>query len=278
MSLRKPEPVLVADRFPALLEALLDLLESLSPEDWQRPVHDGAWTVKDLAQHLLGDEINILSGKRDQYHESLGPIESWDDLVDFINRRNALWVEATRRMSPPLICELLRITGEQASAFFQSLDMFAAGGPVDWAGSGPAPVWLDVAREFTERWHHQQHIRQAVGKPGAMEPYFLAPVLAAFVRALPVAVSDFSAPVGAALTLHISGDSGDDWTVVHEQHGWELYAGRPDHPHAQVELPQEIAWQLFTRGISPELARGHARLSGDLSLAGKVLKTVSIIA
>lgn len=278
MSLQKPEPVLVANRFPALLEALLDLLESLSPGDWQRPVHDGAWTVKDLAQHLLGDEINILSGKRDQYHESLGPIESWDELVDFINRRNALWVEATRRMSPPLICELLRITGEQANEYFQSLDMFATGGPVDWAGPGSAPVWLDVAREFTERWHHQQHIRQAIGKPGAMEPYFLAPVLAAFVRALPVAVRDVPAPVGAALTLHIIGDAGGDWTVVREQHGWELYAGRPDHSLARVELPQDIAWQLFTRGIPPENARRHARFSGDHALGEKVLGMVAIIA
>ncbi len=52
-------------------------------------------------------------------------------------------------------------TGEQTNAYFQRVDPFAMGGPVSWAGPEPAPVWLDVAREFTERWHHQQHIRAA---------------------------------------------------------------------------------------------------------------------
>jgi uncharacterized protein (TIGR03083 family) len=275
--LQKPAPILVADRFPALLGALLDLLESLSGEDWQRLVH-GEWTVKDLAQHLLGDEINILSGKRDGYRENVGPIVSWEELVAFINRRNAVWVEATRRMSPRLICDLLHSTGEQANTYFQALEMFAMGGPVNWAGPDPAPVWLDVAREFTERWHHQQHIRQAVGKPGAMEPYFLAPVLAAFVYALPIALRDTPAPEGTGLALVITGAAGGAWTALREHERWQLYSGEPDHPKAVAELPQDIAWQLFTKGISREAARRQAQFSGDISLAKKVLEMVSIIA
>ena len=36
---------------------------------------------------------------------------------------------------------------------------------VNWAGPEPAPIWLDPAREYTERWVHQQHIRDAVRNP-----------------------------------------------------------------------------------------------------------------
>jgi hypothetical protein len=167
--LQETTPILVADRFPPLLDALIDLLSGLSSGEWQLPVHTGEWTIKDLAQHLLGDEINILSGKRDGYIEILAPVDSWVDLVDLINFRNGQWVQATRRISPGLICELLRMTGEQVNAYYRYVDLYAIGGPVSWAGPEPAPVWLDVAREYTERWHHQQHLRDAAGQPGLME-------------------------------------------------------------------------------------------------------------
>ena len=49
--------------------------------------------------------------------------------------------------------------------------------PIDWAGPEPAPIWLHVAREYTERWVHQQHIRDAVGRPGLNERRWLGPVL-----------------------------------------------------------------------------------------------------
>ena len=276
--LREPEPVMVADRFPALLDALLDLLQSLTQEEWQRPVHGGAWTVKDLAQHLLGDEINILSGKRDRFSETFVPINTWDELIALINHRNAVWVEATRRMSPRVIMELLRFTGEQANAYFQQVDPFATGSPVNWAGPDPAPVWLDVAREFTERWHHQQHIRDAVGKPGAFGPEFLTPVLSAFVRALPVTFRAVDAPVKTAVTLNITGPAGSAWSVVREENGWKLYQGAAQAPEAVVDLPEDIAWRLFTRGIAPAQARERARLTGNLPLGELVLETVSILA
>ncbi len=276
--MQPPEPVLVADRFPALLASLLDLLAGLSDDEWHRPVHAGAWSVKELAQHLLGDEINILSGKRDRFHEQLGPIDSWESLVALINRRNAEWVQATRRMSPRVIIDLLASTGAQANAHFAQLDPYAIGGPVNWAGPDPAPVWLDIAREFTERWHHQQHIRQAVGKPGALKSYYLAPVLATFARALPRTYHNVAAAPGAVVCLRITGEGGSEWAVAREGHGWTLYAGCPDHPAAEVTLPSDVAWQLFTRGITPDQAQATARLSGDPALALRLLDTVAIIA
>jgi uncharacterized protein (TIGR03083 family) len=276
--LRKAKPVLVVDRFSALLDALLDLLHSLTPDEWQRPVHGGDWTVKDIAQHLLGDEINILSGKRDEFSEAFAPIRTWGDLIGLINHRNAVWVEATRRMSPRVICDLLRITGDQANEHFRNVELFALGSPVNWAGPDPAPVWLDVAREFTERWHHQQHIRDVVGKPGASEPEVLTPVLAAFVHALPVTFQAVAAPEDTAVSLNIIGPAGGTWSVVREAERWQLYQGRPESPQAVVDLPEDIAWRLFTKGISPTQARQQATLTGDPSLAERVLETVSILA
>ena len=276
--LQKPPPILVADRFPALLDALLDLLTSLPGEAWERPTSVPGWTVKDVALHLLGDEISILSAKRDRFSESHADLESWEALVAFINQRNAQWVQAARRLSPLLLCDLLRYTGEQVNAFFAGLDLLVPGGAVSWAGPDPAPVWLDVAREFTERWHHQQHIRQAVERPGCTEAFFLAPVLAAFVHALPRTYRDVPAPEGTCITLTITGEAGGAWSVVRRAEGWQLFAGAPQQPHAAVILPQDAAWRLFTKGIPPAQARRSASLLGDLPLAEQALQTISIIA
>jgi uncharacterized protein (TIGR03083 family) len=276
--MQNPPPILVADRFPALLEALLELLTGLSAEEWDRPTAAAGWSVKDVALHLLGDEISILSGRRDGFSEPGEPIQTWDELVAFLNACNAAWVQATRRISPQLLCELLRFTGEQANAWFLSLDLYAMGGPVSWAGPEPAPVWLDVAREFTERWHHQQHIRDAVGKPGCMEPYFLKPVLAAFMHGLPRTYEGVEAPEGACITITITGASGGAWSLLRQDGRWQLYLGTPDSPAAEITLPEDAAWRLFTKGLSKGQARQTARLLGDLELAKRALETVSIIA
>jgi hypothetical protein len=55
--------------------------------------------------------------------------------------------------------------GPIVDAYFASLDLDSLGGPVSWAGPEAAPVWFGVAREYTERRHHQQQIRDATGRP-----------------------------------------------------------------------------------------------------------------
>ena len=70
--------------------------------------------MKDLAQHLLGDDIGVLSRQRDGQPgfaiatQGGGP-PSWEEIVAAVNANNALWVEATRRISPRLLIERARI-------------------------------------------------------------------------------------------------------------------------------------------------------------------------
>jgi hypothetical protein len=236
------------------------------------------WNVKDIALHLLGDDVGLLSARRDGFNEPQPSLDTWRELVDWLNENNHRWVVSTRRISPRLLCDLLKFSGDQVNAYFRTLNPQTLGDSVSWAGSEPAPVWLDMAREFTERWHHQQHIREAVGKPGLMEPYYLAPVLAAFVHALPRTYQPFDAKEGTRVTLTITGESGGAWSVVREQRGWSLYEGKPRQPEAEVVLPEDVAWRLFTKGLTKETACEQAKLLGDQVLASQMLETVSIIA
>jgi uncharacterized protein (TIGR03083 family) len=275
---KQPTPVLVSHLFAPLLEGLLALLSDLSTEEWENPTACEGWTVKDVALHLLGDEIGILSRKRDRFLPATQAIQSAEELVALVNDLNATWVQATRRLSPRLLCGLLRFTGAQACETFRLLDPYALGGPVSWAGPDPAPVWLDVAREYTERWHHQQHIRDAVERPGFKEPRFFAPVLDAFARALPHTFRDVDAPDGTLVTLTLSGESGGQWHLLREAGSWNLYREVDQRPDAEVVIDEDVAWRLFTRGLDRHEAQGTVTIVGDQILALAVLDMISIIA
>jgi hypothetical protein len=197
--------------------------------------------------------------------------------VAFINQLNDDWLRATRRVSPRALCDLLEFSAPQAEEYFASLDPHALGVPVDWAGSGPAPVWLDLAREYTERWHHQQQIRDAVGKPGLKERRYFAPVLDAFVRALPWTYREVGAPDGTAVQLNISGEAGGTWCLQREGAAWKLYAGAAEKPSAGLTLDPEDAWRLFTKGRRKHEVRPRARLEGDARLAEQALEMISIL-
>lgn len=275
--MQPPEPVLVTDLFPEILEALLELLSGLSAAEWEKATVCAGWSVKDVALHLLGGEIGNLSRRRDG-HTLGASMRSWKDLVSAVNEWNRDWVRAARRISLRLLIDLMEFTGTQVNDYFSSLDPFALGGPVSWVGPEPAPVWLDIAREYTERWHHQQHIRDAVDQPGLKEPRYFAPVLAAFVQALPRAYRGTGAADGTSVTLTVSGEAGGRWSLLRERKTWRLYAGGIGNPGAEVIVGQEIAWRLFTGGLGQDEAEEKMVFEGERELGLPVLKMVSIIA
>src|SRR5438046_934950 len=118
--MKRPQPVLVVDLFPDIQRGLIDLLRSLDPDDWQRPITNSTWTVKEVALHLLGGDLGNLSRRRDgQESRPDKPIESKADLVAFINELNDVWVRAARRLSPRLIVDLLAFTAPQLYDYFK---------------------------------------------------------------------------------------------------------------------------------------------------------------
>ena len=261
----------------------MQLLRELDEQAWHTPTVCAGWSVKDIAQHLLADDLGILSRKRDSFdYLSIAKtpynLDSWDELVAFINEMNAIWVQATRRLSGQVLCTLLEFSGEELHRYFSTLDPYTMGDPVSWAGPAPAPVWLDIAREYTERWLHQQQIRDAVGKPGLKEREFFAPVLETFIRALPHTYRDVHVSDGTSIRLIITGEAGGEWILLRDKGQWKLGKATAPEAHASVTLDQETAWRLFTKGMSKEEALLYANISGDYALGVIVLNTVSIIA
>ena len=275
-------PLTVVDLFPHERESLLSVLGSLSDDEWAAATACSGWSVHDVALHILGGDIGNLSGGRDGYqdpHATKGvDFAQWDQLLAFINMRNDDWVRATRRLSPRMVCELLALTGPALQQYFARLDLEAIGIPVNWAGPDPAPVWFHVAREYTERWMHQQHIRDAVGRPGLKERAWFAPVLDAFARALPHTLRTVAATSGTTVRLVITGQAGGLWQVIRQDDGWALTVDTEPPPAATLIVDQETAWRLFTKGLSKLAVMPHVTLEGDPVLAAQMLDMVSILA
>jgi uncharacterized protein (TIGR03083 family) len=279
--MQQAKPIMVIDLFPQERKRLLELFSELEAEEWEKPTICPGWTVKDIGLHLLGDDVGYLSGARDHFSNPFfrdKDLSEWKSLVKNINEANELWVKATTRISPKLLADLLELTGKQFYEYVQSLDLTAINGVVSWAGPDPAPVWLDIAREYTERWVHQQQIRDAVNKPGLKEKRFFHPVLDTFVRALPHTYKDIPVDDTTVLKFVVTGEAGDAWYLVGEASSWSLSQGAELQPVAVVTMNQETCWRLFTKGVNKDQARAKTVIEGDQKLGEQLLETVSIIA
>jgi uncharacterized protein (TIGR03083 family) len=270
----------VAHLFPELEAKLVELLRGLAPDDWRRPTSCALWSVHDVAAHLLDSALRRLSVQRDGHRlpPPPEPIAGWPDLVAYLDRLNAEWVTATRRLSPRVLTELIADTAPRLCELVAGLD---PEGPaifgVAWAGEEESPNWFDVAREYTERWHHQQQIRDAVGRPGIDSRRLFHPVLDAFVRALPHRYRLVEAPDGARVEVEIAGEAGGVWTLAREGGGWRLYAGAAPGADATVGIDQDSAWKLLTKGLDPAAAEARATVAGDRRLAEPFFGTVAIM-
>ena len=277
----QPAPIETLPLFPVLDELLLELLRSLTPEEWQRPILARLWTVKDVAAHLLDGNLRTLSMLRDGYFGETPDDFSYAGMVAYLNRLNADWVRAARRLSPAVLIELLAQSGAEYTAYLETLDPWApATFSVAWAGETESRNWFHIARDYTEKWHHQQQIREAVGQTAAlMTPELFRPLIETFVRGLPHAYREVAAPMGTVVQLRVGPPIGGGWQLLRTADGWVLAENTAaTAPAATVALPPEVAWKLFTKGLSPAEARLQGQFGGDPALAEALLRLVAVMA
>lgn len=158
--------------------AFLELLQNLSADQWAMPTECPAYTVKGVATHVLGDDLSLLSRQRDAEAPGLFlvaadlPGADFRTLLDTFNDR---WVSTAGFLSPPMVIDLLRITGDRSASFYEAVDLEAPCEPVGFFGStGEAsPYWQAIAREFMERWVHHSQILRAAGRPSLADESFV---------------------------------------------------------------------------------------------------------
>jgi uncharacterized protein (TIGR03083 family) len=284
--MKPAQPILIpTELFKELDGELLALLRSLKPDDWNRPTVCSQWTVKDIASHLLDGSIRRLSSQRDGYRPPDSPqtFEANEELVQYLSDINSTWTKTTRRISPQVLIQLLEVVNKDCSELLGSLDPFApAKISVLWAGEQQSQNWFDVAREYTEKWHHQQQIADATVKLGRITTCrFYFPVLDTFMRALPYTFGNVDADDGTLVQVRIEGEAGGDWFVLREGGLWSLGYDAEGSPAAIVVLDQDVAWRVFTKRMDAQTALEKfpsIKLEGDEALGRIALEMVAIMA
>jgi len=266
--------------FPVLDQKLFELLRSLSKEDWNKPTIAKLWTVKDIASHLLDGNLRTLSISRDGHLPKPDKdIRSYNELVAYLNQLNADWIGATKRLSPQVLIELLEMTGKKYCDHIAGLNPDdEAIFPVAWAGEETSDNWFHIAREYTEKWHHQQQIREAVGKPGIMTKELFQPCIHTFMYGLPHAYRNTKAAEGTIVEIIVATETGGRWYLKKDKNAWSLNNEPPSEIAASITLPPDTAWKVFTKGIQPERALQEVLIEGDKELAKVSLTMIAVMA
>lgn len=263
---------------PLLLE-LTGLLRALNAADWDRPTLAGSWKVKDVAGHLLDGQLRRLAAGRDHHFVAPDPpIASSRDLTRFINSLNASGVAFAARLSGRLITDLLEVVGGEVAELMAALDpLEPALWPVSWAGEGASANWMDIGREYTEQWHHQAQIRDAVGEPRLLVPRWMTPLIDLSVRSLPVAYAAIDAPEGTSVALEVHGPTSGVWSVVRHDASWQVFRGRADSPAAVVQAGADDVWRIFYNAIQSPGLMDRVKIDGDHRLAQAMIEARSVI-
>ena len=265
--------LLLSDARPMLIDERADLLAlfaDLSDEQWVAATEAGHWRVKDVALHLLDDDLGWLSRGRDLDLAGLLPTDvDYRDFVRSLDAKNERWVVGAEGLSRRLVTGLLCWSGSQVDDFYASLDLKGAS-TVIWAADGGVPRWFDLQRDLTERWIHQQQIRDAVDQPGRHDR-FLPSVLKTFVWAFP---HQYRVEAEEGTTVRVNLGVGGKWTLTRRRQGWELDPGVPEEAAAAIEMSDEAGWRQLT-GLG--VPRGGVVTTGRPDLVDGLLQVRGII-
>ncbi len=246
-------------------------LDGLTPQEWRASTAAPGWTVKDLALHLLDDDLGWLSRDRDEDRSGLLDMVAHSTFVAALAAKNDAWVRGAPQLSARVLSSLLEWAGKEMDDHYSAMDLQGDGGVV-WASDGPVPVWFDIAQDLTERWVHQMQMRLAVDKVGSYAAEYLPEVLRTFVWAFPHQYRP-DASAGTPVALDLS--AGGTWTLTSAGAGrCELEPGTPADPAAAVHATDEAGWRWLTGAAIPA---GGLRSEGPDNLIQPLLSVRGII-
>jgi uncharacterized protein (TIGR03083 family) len=263
-----------------LTRELVSLLRELPPSAWDLPTIAGSWLVRDVVAHLVDTTMRRLSFQRDGHVPPRPdpPPLTEADFVNFINELNAIWVTAARRVSPRILTDVYASVSADLAAFVESLPLDApALFPVSWAGEEASAGWFDIGREFTEQWHHQMQVREAVGASPLAEVEWLRAVLQIAIRGVPHAYRTNLASPGTTVAIEIGGAGGGTWTLRRDRDRWSVWDGTEPHSTARIVIDAGWAWKLLFNALTPQDAWRLVRIEGDRALLEPFLLARSVI-
>lgn len=229
-----------------------------------------------LASHLLGDDLGLLSRRRDKYMGTPSPVGlSEGEFIDWLDELQMEWVHAARRVSPRLVVELLEWTGPRLVEVLGREDLSERTSRVSWAGPQTAPRWLDQLRELSEYWIHRQQLHEAVRRPVDLDPILLRPILRGLRWAIPYRLTDAGLELDGAIQIDVGEPINERWNLVASDDVWNFSDSVHQTVATYASFTGDAAWRLLTNNL--RTTSNPLEITGDERPAEVLLNTRAII-
>lgn len=170
-----PPKATVLERVRAQRARTIALLESLTPEDWEKIVTP-RWRVREVAAHLISTDEAAVTGRMLMlgFKGDVGDIEVWNDRV--VQR----WAD---RPVPALLHALER-WGRILTRVMRAVPARAAAAPFPTPLGKVSLDWLGMMRVYDE-WVHGEDVRRVFGLPSDDAREVIEPVARHMLAVLP---------------------------------------------------------------------------------------------
>lgn len=245
---------------------LIDLLPTLSDDDWSRPTDLPGWDVHDVAAHLAHLEAVLA------VHDTSVPTGSTTSATPTAQYTQS-GVDARKDSTPEQLVEELRESVERRSAELADLPdpssrPTATPGGVDW-------TWEVLLRNRAiDVWAHEQDIRRAVGRPGSIGSGGAQVTAHTFAAGMPYVLGKRVAPpAGTSVVWTVTGEVPLEVGAVIGDDG-RAASSVVQEPTAALTMSTETFTVLGAGRRGPDAV--DVDVAGDETLARTVLERMAL--
>lgn len=261
----------LVEAWSASASSVLDLLTTLSEDDFATATDLPGWTVRDIVAHLAHLESELAGGEPVLADESEIPADARDDAFRSYTERG---VAARRSRST---AELL---AELTSAVDRLRTTLDAPEPPAPPASFPRPgrTWEPLLRDRTfDFWMHEQDIRRALDREGGWDSPGALLSIATLRAAIPYVVGKkVRPPAGSTIAITIEGTDWADTVTVNvgdDGRAREVAAGA-EAPDAGLTMTAQDF--VLAGGGRRDPATLEVEVTGDTDLARRVLTSLAV--
>jgi uncharacterized protein (TIGR03083 family) len=264
----------IVDDLAAVWQSIEDLCATLTPEQWALPTDCPGWSVQDLLSHMVGTESKIL-GRSSPAHTP----QNAGRLPNAIAERNEVEVDYRRsRSGAQVLAEFREVTAARLTAL-RAMPEESFAREFD-SPLGKMPYREFLRMRFFDCWIHEQDMRRALGRPGALEGPLARQGIDRLIAALPYVVGKkVGAPDGATAVFAISGPVGDTAAIGMEGRRAHRLDDVPAAPTVLLTMDTETFICLSCGRWDPRttLQRGRVAIAGDEALGRDILEQLNIM-
>jgi uncharacterized protein (TIGR03083 family) len=266
----------MSDALAQMMEQAWSSLEEVASQlesgEWDLPTDCPGWNVRDQVAHINGIEA-IRLGRPHQPGEPIKAEHVRNDM-GAINERE---IRGRGSMSPDeLLAEYREVTAERGK-FLASLT------DEEWATDtqgvmGVAPMDEVIKIRILDVFYHDQDIRVATGRPGAMHGDVARFVFERMASAMPFVVGKRAAAADGQTVVFEVGPPGETFAIGMSGGRGGALEPVPEDPTVRLQMDCETFLRLCGGRWSPKRVEEEGRLhvSGDRDLAHRVLTNMAV--